>query len=93
MTAEFEPVYLKTRRSGLLAGKAAALKARLERCDLCPRRCGVDRLRDERGLCHSGRLPARMTIAQFVFEPVNAAYARAEVTRLQTGLKKRRPPF
>ncbi len=26
-------------------------------CDLCPRQCGVNRLQDEHGFCHSGRLP------------------------------------
>ena len=26
-------------------------------CDLCPRQCGVNRLQDEHGFCHSGHLP------------------------------------
>ncbi len=26
-------------------------------CDICPRECGVNRLKDEKGFCHSGYLP------------------------------------
>ena len=39
----------------ILQDRARAALARLASCDLCPRRCGVDRLRDERGFCRSGR--------------------------------------
>jgi putative pyruvate formate lyase activating enzyme len=35
---------------------ACAALAHLAFCDICPRRCGVDRLKDERGFCRSGRL-------------------------------------
>ncbi len=31
------------------------LVARLEKCDLCPRGCGVNRLKGERGFCRTGR--------------------------------------
>ncbi|MDD2835350.1 MAG: 4Fe-4S cluster-binding domain-containing protein, partial [Methanothrix sp.] len=31
-------------------------------CDICPRRCGVDRLSNEQGFCHSGR---RASVAGF----------------------------
>jgi putative pyruvate formate lyase activating enzyme len=54
--ADFEPSYLETERSGKLARKADELEARLESCDLCPRRCRVNRMKDELGFCHSGRL-------------------------------------
>jgi len=27
----------------------------LERCEVCPHRCGVNRLKDERGICNTGR--------------------------------------
>lgn len=37
-----------------LSERARRLRAMLERCDLCPRRCGVDRTRGETGLCGSG---------------------------------------
>ena len=31
-------------------------------CDICPRECGVNRLQDEFGYCHSGRLPVVSTV-------------------------------
>jgi putative pyruvate formate lyase activating enzyme len=52
-----EPGYLTLYRSGELERRARALEARLAACDICPRQCGVNRLQDERGYCHSGRLP------------------------------------
>jgi len=36
------------------AERVRALKARLSVCDLCPHRCGIDRLRDEMGRCRVG---------------------------------------
>jgi len=33
-----------------------ALLARLEKCDICPRKCGVNRLEGETGYCRSGRV-------------------------------------
>jgi putative pyruvate formate lyase activating enzyme len=44
-------------RSGELERRAERLEARLASCDICPRECHVDRLKDKRGWCHSGRLP------------------------------------
>jgi putative pyruvate formate lyase activating enzyme len=38
------------------------LEARLASCDICPRECGVNRLRDEFGYCHSGLLPLVSTV-------------------------------
>ncbi len=52
---DLEPRYLETARRGLLAGKVAAGLAELADCRLCPRNCGVDRLHDERRVCHTGR--------------------------------------
>lgn len=40
----------------VLQDRARAALAHLAACDICPRRCGVDRLKDERGFCRSGRL-------------------------------------
>lgn len=37
--------------------RAAHLNARLSSCDICPRECGVNRIKDERSFCHSGALP------------------------------------
>jgi putative pyruvate formate lyase activating enzyme len=48
------PSYLALFNSGELQRRAEALKQRLESCDLCPHLCGVNRLQDERGFCHSG---------------------------------------
>jgi len=46
----------------VLEDRARAAVARLASCDLCPRRCGVDRLKDERGFCRCGR---RARVASF----------------------------
>jgi putative pyruvate formate lyase activating enzyme len=52
-----EPSYLSLYRSGELKRRADALEARLAGCDICPRRCGKDRLAGQTGFCHSGALP------------------------------------
>jgi putative pyruvate formate lyase activating enzyme len=49
--------YLSLYKSGELARRAKRLWQRLAACDICPRECGADRLRDETGFCHSGKLP------------------------------------
>lgn len=41
---------------GELKERACAALSRLESCTICPRRCGVNRLADERGFCRTGRL-------------------------------------
>jgi putative pyruvate formate lyase activating enzyme len=50
-----EASYLGLHRRGELARRLERARARLERCDLCPRRCAVDRLADARGDCLTGR--------------------------------------
>ncbi len=50
------PSYLALHASGELRRRAEAALARLARCDLCPRRCGVDRRADRRGSCGASRL-------------------------------------
>jgi putative pyruvate formate lyase activating enzyme len=52
----FESAYLPTHRSGLLRRKAEQARERLSACTLCPRRCGVDRVAGETGVCQTGRL-------------------------------------
>lgn len=52
----FEPAYLQTHRGGLLRRKAEQALERLSACTLCPRRCGVNRLTGETGVCKTGRL-------------------------------------
>jgi putative pyruvate formate lyase activating enzyme len=40
----------------ILQERAVLALSHLVSCDLCPRRCGVNRLLDERGYCRTGRL-------------------------------------
>ena len=47
----FEPAYLALHRSGELRRRGARLHDSLSSCELCPRRCRVDRLAGERGFC------------------------------------------
>ncbi len=49
----FEPAYLRLHRTGELRRRAARLWAIMKSCELCPRRCGVDRLGGVRGFCRS----------------------------------------
>lgn len=46
--------YLRLHRAGLLAERIAAARRRLSCCTLCPRRCKVNRLAGERGICKTG---------------------------------------
>jgi putative pyruvate formate lyase activating enzyme len=52
-----DPGYLALYLSGELEKRARALTARLEACDICPWRCGVNRLREKNGFCFSGSRP------------------------------------
>ena len=49
----FEPAYLKLHRTGELKERADKLWAIMESCQLCPRKCGVNRLEGEIGFCQS----------------------------------------
>lgn len=49
----FEPAYLRLERSGELAPRAATLYSHYRACRLCPRQCGVDRTKGQRGVCSS----------------------------------------
>jgi putative pyruvate formate lyase activating enzyme len=51
----FSLPYHRLHRSGELARRAEAALRLLSRCALCPRRCGVNRLKDEAGECRIGR--------------------------------------
>ncbi len=51
-----EPVYRRARRSGQLRQRVREAREHLAACTLCPRRCGVNRLEGERGVCGAGRL-------------------------------------
>ncbi|MFA7179305.1 MAG: radical SAM protein [Dehalococcoidales bacterium] len=54
---DFKPSYIDLCISGELAKRAARLESRLEKCDICPRNCGVNRLRGEMGYCNSAAKP------------------------------------
>ena len=47
--------YIALWKSGELRGRTERAVAALADCKLCPRRCGVDRLRDNTSVCCTGR--------------------------------------
>jgi len=53
----FEPAYLKTHREGLFTEKIEKAFRLLEKCNLCPRNCGVNRVKGEKKYCGAGFLP------------------------------------
>jgi len=52
---DFVPAYLRTYEAGQLAERAAAARALLRSCTVCPRDCRVNRWEDETGFCKTGR--------------------------------------
>jgi putative pyruvate formate lyase activating enzyme len=58
----FEPGYFKLYESGELDRIIVRLYRILESCELCPRRCGVNRLEGKRGYCRSGK---ELTISSY----------------------------
>ena len=48
--------YLELYHSGKLAERVEAARALLKNCRLCPRHCGINRLENEKGQCHTGKL-------------------------------------
>jgi len=51
----FSPSYIKLYEQGKLQERAKELMDRLKDCHLCPRACGVNRLKGELGYCKTGR--------------------------------------
>jgi len=51
------PGYVSLYESGELFQRISALNNVLKECTLCPRKCGVNRLKGERGACRAGALP------------------------------------
>ncbi len=51
----FEPAYLRFLESGAFESRIEQAYARLGRCDLCPWRCGADRLAGKKGVCYTGK--------------------------------------
>jgi putative pyruvate formate lyase activating enzyme len=50
-----EPIYISTFQQGVLAAKTRAAWKKMRCCTLCPRRCRVDRLAGQTGICRTGR--------------------------------------
>lgn len=48
---DFEPGYLSLHRSGELKRRGEQLWAMMESCELCPRMCGVNKMKGEKGFC------------------------------------------
>ena len=49
----WEPAYATLERRGLLAARVAKAYQILEACQLCPRQCGVNRLKGQQGYCRA----------------------------------------
>ena len=56
LVEDFEPAYMRLYREGGLQARVEAALAELEDCCACPRNCHVNRLQDEKLICHTGRL-------------------------------------
>ncbi len=52
------PGYVRLYQAGKLEKRVNALKEKLKNCTVCPHRCRVDRLNNEKGFCRAGRNPA-----------------------------------
>ena len=59
---DFEPGYLKLHRTGELKHRGEMLWEEMESCNLCPRMCGVNKLKGERGFCGAN---SRLEISAF----------------------------
>jgi putative pyruvate formate lyase activating enzyme len=53
----YRPKYVTLYLSGELENRARKLVDRMQRCDICPHNCAVNRLKNETGVCQTGRLP------------------------------------
>ena len=51
---QFVPAYIKTLRKGLLGDKVKKARSILSSCTICPRKCKVDRLSGQTGICKTG---------------------------------------
>ncbi len=53
----FKPAYLRTYEQGLFPERIRKALRLLEKCTVCPRKCGVDRPGGDKGFCRAGGLP------------------------------------
>jgi putative pyruvate formate lyase activating enzyme len=56
---KFSPSYLETFKSGKLKKRAEQAFKLLETCEICPRKCKINRLKDQKSFCKTG-LKARV---------------------------------
>ncbi|MEW5757985.1 MAG: radical SAM protein [Candidatus Omnitrophota bacterium] len=61
----------------------------LEKCSICPRRCGVNRLKGDRGFCRVGRLPIVYSYAPHFGEepPISGTYGSGTIFFSHCNLK------
>lgn len=65
-----EPSYIVCHQTGVLKDRIERLRGILQECALCPRRCGVDRLKGEKGVCRADhRLMVSSVSPHFGEEP------------------------
>jgi putative pyruvate formate lyase activating enzyme len=71
----------KPRAAATRRDRARAARRLLARCTLCPRACGVDRVRGERGFCGAGLLPRVASFAVHAGEepPISGARGSGNV--------------
>lgn len=66
----FTPSYLDLFRQGKLENKSKLLWDMMLKCSLCPRKCGINRLKDETGVCNaSSELKIASCFPHFGEEP------------------------
>ena len=51
----YTPAYVELARNGTLRERSSFLLKKLESCTLCPRKCKVNRVKGELGICQTGR--------------------------------------
>lgn len=56
LTSTMLPSYIKTWETGKLKETAELAVSMLASCEICPRKCKVNRLKDRQGFCKTGRL-------------------------------------
>ena len=78
---DLEPGYIALYQRGELQKRAAQLQAMLAHCELCPHRCGVDRMAGEEGRCRSGALPkvASWTLHPWEEPPISGTHGSGTI--------------
>ena len=60
---DFQPGYLELHKSGELKRRGEKLWELMESCELCPRMCGVNKLKGEKGFCQAN---SQLEISSFI---------------------------